>query len=184
MIAAVAEIETLPDDETLLLRVATGDRESFRTLYERHRARVFHVAYRVTGNADDAEELTQETFLTLYREARSFEGRARFTTWLTSIVLNKSINLAKQRQGRSTLLKRFFGRPREAERPRQPDAAQGLLDRVAERYRAVLTLRYVMGYSHEEIAETLDCPVGTAKSKLFQAHQAVRRAIEGEGEDE
>ncbi len=183
MLASVAEAETDSNDETLLARAAAGDRESFRLLHERHRRRVFQIAYRVTGNADDAEELTQETFLTIYREAQTFQGRARFTTWLTSIALNKSINLAKQRQGRFSLLRRFFGKPRESVAV-PSDAAQGILDRVAPAYRAILTLRYVMGYSYEEVAQTLGCPLGTAKSKLFQAHLAVRRALEGKGVDE
>lgn len=181
MLATVAESEAPPSDDDLLARVASGDREAFRTLYERHRERVFHVAYRVTGNADDADELMQETFLTVYREAASFQGRARFTTWLTSIVLNKSINLSKQRGGRMTLLRRFFGKPKDV--APVPDQAQEVLDRVDLRHRAILTLRYVMGFSHEEIAQVLECPIGTAKSKLFQAHGAVRRDLEKRGEE-
>lgn len=178
----VAEITgTLPCDEDLVARVAAGDQEAFRTLYDRHRERIFHVAFRVTGNADDAEELMQETFLTLHQEAATFEGRAKLTTWLTRIVLNKSINQSKQRQGRMGLLRRWFGKPQHAGPAPQTDAAQVLLDRVAPHHRAVLTLRYVQGHSYQEIARILDCPLGTAKSKLFQAHLALRESLGGKG---
>lgn len=172
---------TLPCDEDLVARVAAGDEDAFRTLYERHRERIYHVAYRVTGNAEDAEELMQETFLTLHQEAATFEGRAKLTTWLTRIVLNKSINHSKQRQGRMGLLRRWFGKPKTAAAAAAPDQAQVLLDRVAPSHRAVLTLRYVQGYSYQEIARILDCPLGTAKSKLFQAHLALREAVEEKG---
>jgi RNA polymerase sigma-70 factor (ECF subfamily) len=178
MLVTVAEIETAPSDEALLSRAAAGDRDAFRSLYERHRGMVYHVAFRVTGSAEDAEEIAQETFLTVFREAGSFQGRAKFSTWLTSIALHKSINLAKQRTGRFSLLRRFFGKPKEGERAPEPDEAQAILDRVAPQYRAILTLRYVLGYTYEEIAQTLDCPVGTAKSKLFHAHLAVRKELE------
>jgi RNA polymerase sigma-70 factor (ECF subfamily) len=145
---------------------------------------IYHVAYRVTGNVEDAEELMQETFMTVFGEARSFEGRSQVTTWLTRIALNKSINLAKQRQGRRSLLQRWFGSTRQSSPPPEPDAAQGLLDRVAPNHRAILTLRYILGYSHEEIAKAMDCPVGTAKSRLFQAHLEIRRSLEQRGRDE
>lgn len=179
MPAIVAERESTPTDEELLAR---GDSESFRLLYERHYAMIYHTAWRVTGNASDAEELAQETFLTAFQEAKTFERRARFTTWLTRIVLNKSINLTNQRRGRLSLLRRFFGRPSDSEPPAKRDGIQELLDRVAPQHRAVLTLRYVLGLSYEEVAQALDCPVGTAKSRLFKAHLAVR-GLQGETDE-
>ncbi|MHC4606992.1 MAG: RNA polymerase sigma factor [Planctomycetota bacterium] len=181
----MAEPRAEPSDEALAERVARRDRDAFRTLYERHKNMVYNVVYRIVGNRDAAEDLVQDTFLAAYAQAGSFQRRARFSTWLTSIAINKSINASKQGKLRFSILKRVFGKPAPDEPPHPPaaddDRVQKLLRTFPPRLRALVTLRYMQNFSYEQIAETLGCAVGTVKSRLFQAHEMMRQALTGKG---
>ena len=179
MPVAVLDKQAEPTDETLFERVASGDREAFQTLYERYKGMIYNLAYRVVGNAGDAEDLLQETFLAAFRQAGSFQGRSRFSTWLASIAMNKSINLGKQKRLRLGIVKRIFGKP-ETEADAKPaaeetDVVQKMIQEFPQKLKTMVTLRYILNFSYEEIAESLGCAVGTVKSRLFQAHELIRK---------
>src|SRR5471032_1430731 len=87
-------------DVAVLARARQGDSEAFRTLVERHSRRAFQLAYRMTGNEQDAEDVVQESFIRAYRQLSRFEARAHFATWLHRIVANCSVDLIRSRRTR------------------------------------------------------------------------------------
>lgn len=151
-----------PDAE-LVRRCLRDDAGAFRELFDRYAGRILGTARRITGNAADAEDVLQEVFLKVHRKLSSFGFRSTFSLWVHRIAVNESINWKSRR-------------PRLPEPPAA--AAEGdpmsLLARLTPPLRAVMSLRYVSNFSYDEIAELLDIPVGTVKSRLFEAHARLR----------
>lgn len=170
----------------------TGDEGAFRRLVERHSRAVFQVAYRMTGNEPDAEDVVQETFLKAYRELKRFEARSTFATWLHRIAINCSYDLLRKRprqkadpletdegQGPALLL--------EADGVTRPDrlAFSAEVDRRVERAmndltpaeRSAFVLRHVEGRSIDEIGSMLGLQVSATKHSIFRAVQKMRRAL-------
>jgi RNA polymerase sigma-70 factor (ECF subfamily) len=181
-------------DAAALARAKAGDRDGFRLLVERHSRGVFRLAYRLTGNEQDAEDVVQESFLRAYKQLRHFESRASFGTWLYRIAANYSldlIRLRKRRQDRQP--------PRDPES--EPDAvlqvpsSDPAPDRIAysvqlserievalaaltEQERAAFVMRHFEGFSIEEIGAALGLGISAAKHSIFRAVQKLRKALE------
>ena len=173
-------------------------------LYDRHRARVFNVALRVMGDWGAAQDVVQEVFLHLERSVRTFRRDASFVSWIYRITVNRAID-HRRRQARRPAAKMgempagledagLPGRSGAAPDPDEPihrrEAAarvQQALLALSPKLRAIAVLRYVEGLSYEELAEALDCSMGTIKSRLNRAHAALQRLLgpppEEEGED-
>jgi RNA polymerase sigma-70 factor (ECF subfamily) len=179
-------------DAAAVARAKAGDSDGFRLLVERHSRSVFRLAYRITGNEQDAEDVVQETFLRAYKQLENFESRASFGTWVYRIAANYSLDLVRSR-------KRF-----QDQRP-AGDAEQDLLlaapssdplpDRMAysaqvqkriasamaalsEQERTAFVLRHFEGLSIEEIARALGVGASATKHSVFRAVQKLRRALE------
>lgn len=172
-----------PDLE-LARRLARGDREALREVWELHGARVHRLCRHVLGRAGEAEDATQEVFLKLFERAASFDGRARFTTWLHRLTVNHCLNrLEKERLRRTDAL--GDGEPELHDPASGParalecDEARGrlaaLLARLSPEHRSVLVLRELEELTYEEIAATLAVPVGTVMSRLARAREALVR---------
>jgi RNA polymerase sigma-70 factor, ECF subfamily len=178
-----------PEQDLLLVeQFRRGDREAFERIVARHRREVYRIARRMTGNHEDADDVTQDTFLRAYRALGSFRGESALRTWLIRIALNLSMNLGRTRGGRtvdgidlSSLPgpeaesgpdgeKRLLG----AERDRRVRAA---VDGLPPRQRQVVILRVYEEMKFQEIAEWLECPVGTAKANFFHAVNNLRKAL-------
>lgn len=171
-----------------------GDQHAFRVLVERHSHAVFRLAFRMTGNEQDAEDLVQETFLRAFKQLHRFDGRATFGTWLYRICANCSLDLIRAKRSR-----------REHQPLESEDESQHWLDRVAapepsperlarstqitahlepalkrlsEMERAAFVLRHYEGCDIEEIARTLGVHSNAAKHSVFRAVQKLRRALE------
>ena len=180
-------------DAVVIARVRAGDVDAFRVLVERHNPAVFRLAYRMTGNQQDAEDAVQETFLRAYRQLRRFEPRASFGTWLYRIAANCSLDLLRKRQreaggrasgdsainGVSDALVADLPSPdalaSNAEVQQQVESALAQLTPVE---RAAFTLRHFEGRSIEEISTTLGVGANAAKQSIFRAVQKVRWALE------
>lgn len=156
---------------------ARQDPEAFAELVHRYQERIYHLTYRMIGKADDAEDLTQETFVRCYSALGSFRMGARFAPWLYRIAVNLCLNYRQRRRWPLPL-------PESPEAgPQQPSLEDTVLQRERERevqralrhlpevYRAVLILRHYQGLSYEEIAEALGVPLGTVKTRLFRARE-------------
>lgn len=171
-------------DEDLISLVEAGDADAFATLYDRHSRSAFSLAYRMMGERQAAEDLAQDAFIKVWRNARSYRAeRGSVRTWLLSIVHNRGID-----QLRSTASRRRTQEKIEASAPRsQPSEAftetwrNSQRDQVREALRSlppeqlkILELAYFSGYTHVEIAELLSLPLGTVKGRMRLGLKKIR----------
>jgi RNA polymerase sigma-70 factor (ECF subfamily) len=168
-----------------------SESDSFRALVEEHSPMVFRLAFRMTGNASDAEDVVQETFLKAHRSLGGFDERARFGTWVYRIAVNAAIDLIRRR-GRGTVV-RPAGEDDPpvvetlASRDPQPDrvAMSGQIQRdvaaaltqLSERERAAFVLRHLEGMPIERISEVLKIGPNAVKQTVFRAVQKLRREL-------
>ncbi len=171
------------DDDTLMARAAAGDRRAFALLVTRHAERVRSVALRFSGNAADADDVTQQAFLAAWRDARNWQrGRARFSTWIYRVAVNRCIDLARRRRVRSWLSLDAVAEPEDdapdaAERAaQQSELAAVRRDMLAlpEKQRAALLLAVQAEKSTAEIGEALGVSAGAAEQLLVRARRALR----------
>jgi len=180
-------------DETAVARARAGDTDAFRVLVERHSRALFCLAFRMTGNEQDAEDVVQEALLRVHRKIEKFDERASFRTWLYRIAVNCSLDVVRARKRRSE----FCG-PADAglEDPMQSFPAPGPTpDRVAmseearsriaeamEELSAVektaFVLRHFDGMCIDDISRVLECQPGAARHSVFRAVQKLRRALQ------
>ncbi len=175
---------------------------AYRELYDLYSSRIYTVCLRVTGNEEDALDAAQETLITLARRIRDFAFRSRFSSWVYRIAVNAAIDVRRrrltgQRGSVTTVLASgeadpLASAPAEVERTdpvahlaeRESVAAvQQALASINPRFSSLLVLRYMEGLSYEEIAEALECSLGTVKSRLNRAHAALRDFLSRQGED-
>jgi len=174
-------------DEELVRRYLEGDPQAFAVLVDRHSPRVYNVALRMLGDADEARDATQDAFLTVVRKATQFRGEAAFSTWLHRIAVNACYDILRKRR-RQPMLRRVDdeGDPIPETGPPvadHADATAGSIDvsralqRIPDEYRIVLVLADVQDLPYEEIARTLDVPIGTVKSRVHRGRVALARAM-------
>ena len=177
----------LPESVTIR-RAQQGDAEAFEDLYRRHKGRVYSLCLRMLGNAAEADDMTQEAFLQLFRKIHTFRGESAFSTWLHRL----SVNVVLMRLRRKVLPQISLDETIETDEPgegvkREPGAEDpllvGSLDRVAlddaieqlpPGYRMVFVLHDVEGFEHNEIAVMLGCSIGNSKSQLHKARLRLR----------
>jgi RNA polymerase sigma-70 factor (ECF subfamily) len=175
----------------VLARARQGDSEAFRALVEQHSRSVFRLAFRMTRNEQDAEDVVQESFLRAYRQLGRFESRANFGTWLYRIVANCSVDLMRSKQARHDQV-RGDSLDAAAELPASDTPGPERLARSAEverrvrealgalspLERAAFTLRHYEGRSIDEISKTLGLGTSAAKHSVFRAVKKLRTALQ------
>lgn len=169
----------------LVLRCQEGDalaREELVTLYERV---IYTVAYRMTGDREEARDITQAVFLKVFRGLPGFDPRRRFFSWIYRIAVNESIDRRRSRR-REEALDASHEDPAErpdtgAERREAAEAVQAALLELGDDDRQVLVLRHWLDRSHAEIGEALGIPERTAKSRLHEARQRLGRILTRRG---
>jgi RNA polymerase sigma-70 factor (ECF subfamily) len=175
-------------DAAAVAHARAGDREAFRILVERHSRNVFRLAFRMTRNEEDAEDVVQETFLKAYRNLDRFAGRSEFSTWVHSIAANCALDLLRRRAPREERT-----RPLEAEAfeaaasdasPERVLLASEVgsqvalsLDRLTVMERSAFVLRHFEGRTIAEISRTLGVRSGAAKNCVFRAVAKLRRDL-------
>jgi RNA polymerase sigma-70 factor (ECF subfamily) len=175
-------------DEIAIDKAQRGDRDAFRLLVDRHARPVFRLAFRMTGNEIDAEDMVQETFLKAWKQIGKFDGRATFGTWLHRICANCSLDHLRARKrkqeladGTDPLAQTPTGAP-SPERLALSSEIGGILiaalDDLSEMERAAFVLRHYEGRSIEEISAVLGVQPGAAKHSVFRAVQKLRQALE------
>ena len=173
-------------DYALAQRAAQGDIEAFEELFRLHRRLVYGLCLRMTQDVAEAEDVTQEVFVLLFRKIGGFRGEASFTTWLHRLTVNQVLmRFRKNKARREEVLEEEDIRPHESVRPNTPRASQ-LIDRITLEsaiaqlppgYRAAFILHDIEGYEHEEVARLLGCAVGTSKSQLHKARTKLRKLL-------
>ncbi len=170
-----------------IARAQQGDAECFETLYGLHKRRVYSLCLRMTGNTAEAEDLTQEAFLQLYRKIATFRGESAFSTWLHRLSVNVVL-MHLRKKGLPEVSLEESMEPQQEDGPRKDigkrdDVLAGSIDRVnLERaveslppgYRIIFVLHDVEGYEHNEIAEMMGCSIGNNKSQLHKARMKLR----------
>jgi len=176
-------------DAQLIARAQRGDEEAFAALFEAHKRRVYSLCLRMTGNTAEAEDLTQEAFLQLYRKISTFRGESAFSTWLHRLAVNvvlmhlrkkglQQISLDEVDTSQDEPVKRDYGS--DDRRLTGSVDRIGLQKAIADLppgYRAVFVLHDVEGYEHNEIAEIMKCSVGNSKSQLHKARMKLRERL-------
>lgn len=178
-------------DAALLAGLRAGDPTAQRVLVDRHARTLYALAYSLVGNAADAEDVVQETFLGAIRRIDAFEGRASLKTWLSRILVNQASKLRRSRAIRRMAPLDVTGAghdaPNEVAPPATPDNAtpaarveqradvNAMLDALSPDHREVIVLRELQGLSYEEIAAALGVPRGTVESRLHRARNELRR---------
>jgi RNA polymerase sigma-70 factor (ECF subfamily) len=169
-----------PSDPELVRRFREGDQQAFAELLRRHERSVYNLAYRMIGRVEDARDATQDSFLSCYRHLGSFRGEAAFSTWLHRIAINACYDLLRRRKPVTSLEDELI-EPAPAEDHAEAVAigadVQRALLAVPEEFRAVLVMHEVQDLPVEEIAEALQIPVGTVKSRLHRGRAALGRAL-------
>ncbi|MBI3976377.1 MAG: sigma-70 family RNA polymerase sigma factor, partial [Armatimonadetes bacterium] len=168
-----------PQEGSLIARSQRGDLEAFDRLVAAHEDRIYHAAYRITGNAEDARDAAQETFLKAFRALPRYRHEAAFSTWLHRIAVNASLDIVRRRPQvppvslEDVALPAPSGNPEpEAERSEVQRRIQQALGRLAPDHRVIVVLRDLQGLAYEEIAEVLRIPIGTVRSRLSRAREA------------
>ncbi len=170
----------------LIARAQRGDEEAFASLFETHKRRVYSLCLRMTGNTAEAEDLTQEAFLQLFRKISTFRGESAFSTWLHRLSVNVVLmHLRKKGLQQVSLDEVDTSQDEPVKRDYGDDDRRltGSVDRIGLQraiadlppgYRAVFVLHDVEGYEHNEIAEIMHCSVGNSKSQLHKARMKLR----------
>ncbi|MHB8895931.1 MAG: RNA polymerase sigma factor, partial [Candidatus Geothermincolia bacterium] len=179
-------------DEALVARARAGDLIALEELFNRYRNQVFSLAYRMTGNPSDAEDLCQEIFLQVMRKVGSFEGRSSFSTWLYRVAMNRSRDYLRRKK-RSPELLSHEGDPPERHEPHiatsgglESEAISSEAQRLVQEalmklpvsLRAPLVLHELEGMQYHEVASLLKLPVGTVKSRIFRARIKLAEILE------
>jgi RNA polymerase sigma-70 factor, ECF subfamily len=164
-----------------------GDAEAFQALYDKHRRRVYSLCLRMTANTAEAEDLTQEAFLQLFRKIGTFRGESAFSTWLHRLSVNVVLmHLRKKSLPAVSLEETTQGTDDESPKKdfgTEDLALAGSIDRLQLQravedlppgYRTIFVLHDVQGYEHNEIAEIVGCSIGNSKSQLHKARMKLR----------
>jgi len=184
------ELEEI-DDLTLVRRAQKEDMRAYDVLVRRYQERIYATVYHMTSNHEDANDLTQETFIKAFRALRSFKGDSSFYTWIYRIAVNKTINFLKQRKNRvqMSLNDMDFNAENDPDlvalvsekTPRRDlnlselqEKLNAALLKLSEHHRMVVTLHDIQGLSHDEIGKIMNCNVGTVRSRLFYARQQLQ----------
>ncbi len=180
------------EDRLLIDRCLQGHVEAFGELVRRYQDRLYNALFRFLGNSEDARDVAQEAFLSAFRNLKKFRGRSQFFTWLYRIAWNHALDL-KRRAKNSWALPEAEGsaHPNEPQdrsvsaspdwhlqRREEDERLQQALAKLSDEYRLVLILREMDELSYEEIAEVLDIPIGTVRSRLHRARLELRQLLE------
>lgn len=177
-------------DDQALARARAGDREGFRLLVERHGRTLYRLAHRMTGNAHDAEDVVQETFLRAYRRLDQFEDRAQVGSWLFRIAANCGYDLLRARQRKERRGEGHLGLDVAEALPADEAGPQRLaegrdvrrrvtaaMDAMSDRERSAFTLRHFEGWTIAEIAEALGLDESATKQSIFRAVKKARAVL-------
>lgn len=181
------------NDQEIVRRVQAGDQSAFNALVLKYQHRVLKLVGRFVNDATEAEDVAQEAFLKAYRALPSFRGDSAFYTWLYRIAINTAKNALVAHKRRPVDFDLDLQDPEQFERQarlKEADTPEGVLltdeirnvvekamEQLPDDLRTAIVLRELEGLSYEEIAEAMDCPVGTVRSRIFRAREAIDKKL-------
>lgn len=186
-----AKLFGVDDDRALIQKCQAGDGAAFRELFRRHRADVARLVHRMSGRRTDLEDLVQEVFMQVHRSLGSFRGDAKLSTWLYRVTVNVVLMHRRSARSRPTLLEEEVGEPprdtaplpdEQLARQKRIAAFWRLLDRLTDKKRTVFILHELEGLAPSKIAEIVDAPVLTVRTRLFYARRELAGMMDEEPE--
>ena len=188
----------MDDEKSLIARAQKGDQEAFAALMEANQGRIYNLTLRMTGNPEDAAELSQEAFFNAWRGISKFQGDSSFATWLYRLASNACIDFLRKEKRRKNISMTVSLDDEEEERQAElPDtrcspeqeverkelraAIEEGLQALSEEHRQVLVMREISGLSYAEIGAVLHLEVGTVKSRIARARLALRKFLVSSG---
>lgn len=183
-----------PPDEALAFEAQEGNMQALAALVERHKGRVYRTLYQVIGNAQDAEDLSQEVFVKLFRSLNSYRGDAAFTTWLHRLTLNQAFDWLRARKRRPLTVpleppgedapepalpvaSPTEGPEEVALRSERREQLRQAIEALAPEYRDVVLLYHFHHLSYQQIGDRLDLPVRTVETRLYRARAQLRKRL-------
>ena len=183
---ATERVDASDTDLDLARKAATGNVAAFELIYSRYHRRTYSLCLRMTNSTTEAEDLTQEVFIQLFRKIGSFRGDSAFSTWLHRMTINQVLMHFRRRGVKNELTTEDGEMPEQIVRGTENHNRMPIVDRIAldkavaqlpNGYRTVFTLHDVEGFEHEEIARMLGLSVGTSKSQLHKARLKLRKLL-------
>lgn len=185
---------TFPDDPVLIERAQKGDRGALDSLIRKHERRAYQYAFRLTSNPEEASDVVSDAFIRVYSALQNFKGQSAFTTWLYRILTNCYLDIRKKEKNRQTMSLETTLQPGEGDVERQIEddepsphalfergererAVTGAVGQLPEYQKAMIVMYHSESMSYEEIAEALDLPIGTVKSRLNRARLSLRQLL-------
>lgn len=179
---------TAHDERKLVERIQSGDRNAFERLLDAYETRVYRLALRFTGNESDAEDLTQEIFLGVYRGLARFRGDSALGTWIYRVAMNHCLEFRRKRKLDQVPLEEELmlassdwrdDPSQSADRQELSARVEAAINSLSPVHRDVVVLHELQGLTYQEVAATLDVPVGTVKSRLSNAFRRLRDLLGG-----
>lgn len=176
------KILTLDDDFSLIKRFNDGEKEVFRILVNRHKEKVRNIIFITLSELDAIDDIAQEVFITVFKNLKNFRFEAQFTTWLYRITINKCKDYLRKKR-----IRRIFSPVDEDYNFRSVEIDENndirnivrkSIDQLPDKLRIPMILRDIEGLSYQEISETLGLDLGTVKSRIFRAREALRKNLE------
>jgi RNA polymerase sigma-70 factor (ECF subfamily) len=177
-----AQILNLDDDFSLVKRFIDGDESAFAVLVQRHKEKVRNIIYLTMSSSNSVDDIAQDVFLTVYRNLKNFRFESQFTTWLYRITVNKCKDYMRKIKIRNifTPLKEAEEKTGDSTAPESIDISgivQKAIGKLPEKLRVPLLLKDIEGMSYQEIAETVECEIGTVKSRIFRAREGLKNIL-------
>lgn len=188
------------EEKKLVEQARQGSQDAFRVLVEQNHKKIYNLAYRMTGNAEDALDVSQEAFFKAWQALPNFKGESAFSTWLYRLASNAAIDLLRRENRKpKTSLTSDYSQEEEGAEIQVPDERtspekvleQKELSRAVEKglgllsveHRQVLVMRELSGLSYQEIATTLELDLGTVKSRIARGRGILKKFLQKEGQE-
>jgi RNA polymerase sigma-70 factor (ECF subfamily) len=177
------QILSLDDDFSLIKRFIEGDETTFRLIVQRHEDKVRNITYLTLGSSDSVDDIAQDVFLTVYKNLKHFRFESQFTTWLYRITVNKCKDHLRKKRIRSIFISIKEDEQQEPayhsshESKDTSEIVRKAMEELPDKLRIPLMLKDLEGLSYQEIAQTVDCEIGTVKSRIFRAREGLRNIL-------
>ncbi len=179
----VPKILKLDDDFSLIKRFIDGDEEVFSELVRRHKEKVRNIIYLTLSDRDVVDDIAQDVFITVYRSIKNFRFESQFTTWLYRVTVNKCKDHLRRKNIRRIVLpfrdtKEDPGYEFSPESSDTKEIVRHAISKLPDKMRIPLLLKDIEGFSYQEIAETMQCEIGTVKSRIFRAREGLKKILQ------
>jgi len=184
----------MEEDFELLTKFKKGDQHAFELLVRKYKMTVFNTIYSIIGNAQEADDIAQEVFLKVYTKAGGFKGKSSFSTWLYRITVNRCVDELRKRNSKIISYETEFNEEeklklkdvlaskekdstQELRQKELQDIIQKAMNSLPEKYRVILTLKEIEGFSYNEISQIMKISLGKVKIWLFRARQKLKEKL-------